>query len=246
MLLENKIINGDCLIEMNNLIEDSIHLILTDLPYGVTAQNKWDSVLSIIQLWNNWNRIKKQTSPVILFGQGMFTANLMKSNEKFWRYNLIWEKNRPTGFLNAKKMPLRSHEDILVFYEKLPTYNPQKFKGQKNHSLKQRTLANTLDYNDYSHQDNADELGDMKYPRSVLEFDRPHPQLHPTEKPIKLLEYLIKTFTNEGDTVLDCCAGSGTTSISCMNTKKNYICIEKELKYFNIMKNRITEFVDGN
>lgn len=239
-VLNKRLFQGDCLDLMKDIPDNSIDLILTDLPYGVTSQNNWDSIIPMGKLWEQWNRIKKINTPIILFGQGIFTANLMKSNEKLWRYNLIWSKNRSTGHLNAKKMPLRSHEDIVIFYEKLPVYNPQKYEGRRNHTKSTgSSVKNHHTYNDHTNVDNSKQLGMMKYPRSILEFNKPLTQLHPTEKPVKLFEYLINTYSNKNDLVLDCCAGSGTTAIACFNSDRDYICIEKEEKYFSIIQKRI-------
>ena len=234
------IILGDCLEKLNQVNDSSIDLILTDLPYGVT-RNKWDSVLNLDQLWVHLNRIKKISTPIILFGQGLFTSKLMSSSNN-WRYNLIWEKDRPSGHLNCNRMPLRSHEDIVIFYDKLPTYNPQMFKGNKNHkvgSQENQVCETNNNYGKFTRSDKADELGDMKYPRSVLKFNKEHPQIHPTQKPVKLLEYLIKTYSNEGDMILDCCAGVGSTGIACKNTNRNYILIEKQKDYYNIICNKL-------
>ena len=236
----NDIILGDCTEAMKDIESDSVDVIITDLPYGVT-RNKWDTVIPFDQLWTQWNRVKKVNTPIILFGQGMFTSKLMNSNEN-WRYNLIWEKDRPSGHLNSKKMFMRSHEDIIIFYDKLPTYNPQMTKGNKNHKVgsQEGEICNTNNnYGKFTRSDKADELGDMKYPRSILKFNKEHPPIHPTQKPVKLLEYLIKTFSNDGDTILDCCAGSGTTGVACKNLNRNYILIEKEQEYYNIIKERL-------
>ena len=234
------IILGDCLEKLNQVNDSSIDLILTDLPYGVT-RNKWDSVLNLDQLWVHLNRIKKINTPIILFGQGLFTSKLMSSSNN-WRYNLIWEKDRPSGHLNCNRMPLRSHEDIVIFYDKLPTYNPQMFKGNKNHkvgSQENQVCETNNNYGKFARSDRADELGNLKYPRSILKFSKAHPQIHPTQKPIKLLEYLIKTYSNEGDMILDCCAGVGSTGIACKNTNRNYILIEKQKDYYTIICNKL-------
>jgi len=235
------VILGDCLEEMPKMAKGSIDMILTDLPYGVT-HNKWDEVIPFKELWSEWNRVKKINTPIILFGQGLFTSKIMNSNEKLWKYNLIWEKDRPSGHLNSKKMFMRSHEDIVILYDKLPTYNPQMFRGNKNHkvgSQEGEVCHTNNNYGKFTRSDKADELGDMKYPRSVLKFNKEHPPIHPTQKPVPLFEYLIKTYSNEGDTILDCCAGSGTTGVACNNTNRKYILIEKEETYYNTINNRL-------
>lgn len=239
----NKVYHMDCLDGMKLIKDKSIDMILCDLPYGQT-RNKWDSIIPLEPLWEQYKRIIKNNGAIVLFGQDKFSAKLMMSNEKWHKYNLIWEKDRPSGFLNAKRMPLRSHEDILVFYNKPPTYNPQMVIGKPNHSMgkavgkKQEVMNN---YGDVvlNHNDN----GDMKYPRSVLKFPRPHPPIFPTQKPVELCEWLIKTYTNEGELVLDNCMGSGTTAIACINTNRNYIGFEKEKGYIDMIENRIAEHI---
>ena len=237
-LFENQVILGDCLEKMKDIADDSIDLILTNLPYGMTARNKWDSIIPYEQLWKEWNRIKRETTPVILTAIQPFTSKIIMSNLTKFKYEWIWNKKLPTGFLNAKKQPLRQHESILVFYDKQSLYIPQFTEGEKY--KKTRKTANSLNYNSVKYTDGVNESG-KRYPKTILDISNAchHGRLHPTEKPVKLFEYLIKTYTNEGDTVLDCCAGSGTTAIACLNLNRNYICIEKEPKYYEIMKERI-------
>ena len=234
---------GDCLDIMPTLPPSSIDLILCDLPYGITARNKWDEVIPFEQLWDQYERIAKPNAPIVLFASGMFTSNLMQSNVKLWRYNLIWQKTSPTGFLNANRMPLRSHEDICVFYRNLPTYNPQKTSGhvrKQSSAHSKRNSKISTDYGEYglSTYDSTD-----RFPTSVLTFasdkQKQDGKLHPTQKPVALLEYLIKTYTNPGDTVLDNCMGSGSTGIACINTGRNFIGIEKEPIYYEIASHRI-------
>lgn len=240
----------DCLESMKIIKDKSVDLILTDLPYGVTNQNKnkWDSIIPFDKLWEHYNRIIKDNGVIVLFGQDKFTAKLMLSNEKMHRYNLIWSKVLPTGFLNANRMPLREHEDIVVFYKKLPTYNPQKIKGQPCHSkgksvgkMNDDILAN----NNYGNFKCVETEGDMKYPTSILKFAKPHPSVavHPTQKPVELLEWIIKTYTNEGDLVLDSCMGSGSTGVACVNTNRSFIGIELDSKYYDIAKQRIGKLI---
>ena len=177
----------------------------------------------------------------MLTGQGLFSAELMLSNKKIYRYSLVWDKVLTSGFLNANRMPLRSHEDVLVFYKKLPSYNPQKTLGKKNHSKGVKKENENNNYGEFGFVDNSEKLGDMKHPKSIITFSKPHPSVsvHPTQKPVALLEYLIKTYTNEGETVLDNCMGSGTTGVACLNTDRNFIGIELDDKYFEIAKERI-------
>lgn len=238
---------GDCLELMKNVPDNSVDMILADLPYG-TTKNKWDSIIDLDKLWEQYKRIVKYNSPIILFGQDKFSAKLMLSNEKWHRYNLIWKKgNRTSGFLNAKKMPLRNHEDILVFYNKLPTYNPQFTEGIPLHSMGKRYLdPSTQKNNNYGKfikgtKEDIRAGTTQKYPKSVICFERPHPPIHPTQKPIDLLEYLIRTYSNEGDLILDNTMGVGSTMLACKNTGRRGIGIEKEKKYFDIAVKRINK-----
>lgn len=239
--------NDDCLEIMKNLPDKSVDMVLCDLPYGVT-QNKWDNVIPFDKMWTLLNRICKETCAMVFFADGMFCAELMLSNKKMWRYNLIWDKIIPSGFLNANKMPLRSHEEICVFYKKLPTYNPQKILGNKSHSKGNKKDSYTNNnYGKFKFVDNSETLGNMKYPKSILSFSKPHPSIsvHPTQKPVELLEYLIKTYSNEGDTILDFTMGSGSTGVACKNINREFIGIEKEEKYFKIAKERIEHEIDN-
>ena len=236
----NNIYQGDCLELMSGIPDKSIDMILCDLPYGQT-KNKWDSVIPLDKLWKHYKRIIKDNGAIVLFGQGMFTAEVMSSNKDWWRYNLIWDKILPSGFLNANRMPLRVHEDIIVFYKSPPTYTPQKHKGEPNHSKgKPKNNANN-NYGNFEFVDNKEELGDMKHPKSIFSYQKPHPSkmLHPTEKSVELCEILIKSFTIEDETVLDNCVGSGTTAISAININRNYIGIDLEEEYSNISRERI-------
>ena len=236
------LINGDCLTEMDKLIAENVmvDMILCDLPYGRT-KNKWDSIIPFEELWARYRKLIKPNGCIALFADGLFMADLMNSNRKMWKYNLIWDKVLKTGFLNANRMPLRQHEEICIFYSKQPTYNPQKAKGKPNHSKgKPKQNANN-NYGDYQFVDNKDELGDMKHPTSIIRYPKAHPSVtvHPTQKSVELCEWLIKTFTNEGETVLDNCMGSGTTGIACKNTNRNFIGIEIDEGYFELSKKRI-------
>jgi site-specific DNA-methyltransferase (adenine-specific) len=232
---------GDCLGLMNDIDDKSIDMVLCDLPYGVT-KNKLDIAIPFELLWKQYERIVKDNGAIVLFGQDKFTAHLMLSNEKYHRYNLIWNKILVSGFLNANRMPLRCHEDICVFYKKCPTYNPQKTIGSKNHSKGSMTNDNTNNnYGKFDLVDNAEKLGNLKFPTSILTFQKPHPSttVHCTQKPVDLLEYLIKTYTNEGELVLDNCMGSGSTGVACINTNRRFIGIEKDNENFEIAKKSI-------
>ena len=236
------LLHGDCLELMKTIPDRSIDMILCDLPYGVT-KNHWDITIPFDKLWNLYNRIIKDNGAIVLFADGIFMSKLMLSNLKMWRYNLIWDKVSPSGFLNANRMPLRRTEEICVFYKKLPTYNPQKIKGKPSHSKGRIKENKNNNYGEFKFVDNSKELGDMKYPTSLLKFSKvsPSKMQHPTQKPIDLLEYLIKTYSNEGDTVLDNCMGSGSTGVSALKTGRNFIGIELDENYFQIAKKRIEE-----
>lgn len=246
MLEVNKIYNDDCLIGMQRIDDKTIDMILCDLPYGQTARNKWDTVIPFDLLWKQYNRIIKDNGSIILFANGMFTADLMQSNKKMWKYNLVWDKVLPSGFLNAKKMPMRSHEDICVFYKKPPTYNPQMVEGKECHS---KGSAVGKSQEDFSRNTNYGELkavetkGNLKYPKSVLIFQKPHPSttVHPTQKPVECLEWLIKTYSNKGDLILDNCIGSGSTVIACINTNRDYLGFELDETYYDIANKRIQD-----
>ena len=196
-------------------------------------------------LWSYYNRIIKDNGAILLFGQDIFSAQLINSNLKMYKYKWFWKKDRPSGFLNAKKMPLKDVEEILVFYKKCPVYNPQFWEGIPLHGMGTKYKEGNLGNNNYgkfaSHTNpSANREGDTKkYPRQVLEFKRPHPPIFPTQKPVDLCEYLIKTYTNEGDLVLDNCMGSGSTGIACKNLNRRFIGIELNSKTFNLAKDRI-------
>ena len=239
--------NGDCLELMKDIPDGSVDMILCDLPYGVLNRSnqeaKWDSCLPFQALWEQYKRIAKKDAAIVLFASGMFTANLMRSAPDLWRYNLVWKKGeRTTGFLNAKRMPLRNHEDICVFYRKPPNYNPQMEKCEphkRNHSRGnlEKPHKNRL-YGSYVEVPSV--ISDEKYPKSVINIQPEHKDFyHPSQKPVPLLEYLIKTYTNPGDVVLDNCMGSGSTGVACINTKRMFIGMELDKEYFDIAVRRI-------
>ena len=229
---------GDCLEVMKDIPDKSIDMILCDLPYG-TTRNKWDSTIQLDKLWDQYNRIIKTNGVICLFAQTPFDKILGASNIKMLKYEWIWEKDNGTGFLNAKKMPLKIHENILVFYKKPPCYNPQMRTGFKPYKCTQG--RHSSNYGDYK-QGHITESNGERYPIDVIKFGR-ECGLHPTQKPVALLEYLIKTYTNEGDTVLDNCMGSGSTGVASINTNRNFIGIELDENYFNIAKERINNIV---
>lgn len=245
-----KLYQGDCLEIMRDIEDKSIDMILCDLPYEKT-KNKRDIIIPYDKLRKQYNRIIKDNGAIVLFGQDKFTAKTILSNEKMHRYNLVRNKVLTSGFLNANRIPLREHEDIMVFYKKLPTYNPQKKKGKPCHtkgSVVGSMNRDKLKNNNYGDYKCVETKGDMKYPTSILKFSKPHPSvsLHPTQKPVALLEYLIRTYTNEGDLVLDNCMGSGSTGVASLNTNRNFIGIELDENYFNIAKNRLEEAYEQN
>ena len=233
---------GDCLDLMQEIPDNSIDLICADLPYGKT-KNQFDVVIDPVKLWKEYWRITKPNAAIILFGQDKFTAMMMLSDPNH-RYNLIWDKELISNPLNANRMPLRSHEDIMVFYKKLPTYNPQKIKGVPCHGRgkavgeKQGDRIKNQNYGDFKVMET---VGDMKHPKSILKFQKPHPSRarHRTEKPVKLIEWVVKTYSNEGDIVMDNVTGSGTTGEACENTGRFYIIMEKNIIDFEIAKNRL-------
>lgn len=239
------IIHGDCLEVMPRIPAKSIDLVLCDLPYGVlNRRNKeaaWDCPLPLPQLWAEYERVAKDNAAIVLFAQGMFSASLMMSNPKLWRYNLIWKKgDGVSGFLNANRMPMRNHEDILVFYKKLPVYHPQMIRdGKQHHRGGNNGRSGT--YGNFRR--NADLVTDSVFPRSVLDFPKRYnsKSLHPTEKPVALCEWLIRTYTDEGATVLDNTCGSGTTCVAARNTNRHYIGIEKEERYYETARRRVQE-----
>lgn len=233
---------GDCLELMKDIPDGSIDMILCDLPYGVT-QNKLDVAIPFDELWEQYLRIVKPNGAIVLFAQGMFAARLMNSNPKLWRYNIVWDKVLTSGFLNANKMPLRQHEVICIFYQKQPTYNPQKTRGAKNHSKGAKKENANNNYGRYEFVDNAEKHGDLKFPTSILTVQKDHPSkaVHPTQKPVALLEWLIRTYTDPGETVLDNCMGSGSTGVACVTTGRRFIGMELNYGYFETANNRIKE-----
>lgn len=240
------LINGDCLEFMKDIPDKTIDMILCDLPYERT-KNKWDSIIPFDKLWKHYNRVIKDNGCIALFADGLFMVDLINSNRSKWRYNLIWNKVLTSGFLNANRQPLRQHEEIVVFYKKQPVYNPQFTEGIPLHGMGQkfRNQKNSNNnYNDFDSCNNpsSERTGDTKkYPKSILTFPRKpsSKMLHPTEKSVDCCEWLIKTYTNEGATVLDNCMGCGSTGIACIKTRRNFIGIELNEIYFNIAKQRI-------
>ena len=231
---------GDCLELMKDLPDKSIDAIIADLPYGITRA-KWDNILDLDLLWKQYERIIKPNGAVILFGSQPFTTTLINSNIKDFKYTLVWDKKMKVGMMNCKRMPLRQHEDIMVFYKKQPTYNPQMTKGK----MRNKKIAPTKDFEVYGQITPIDNFNDDYYPSSILEFSNANQKAksHPTQKPVALMEYLIKTYTNEGEVVLDNTMGSGTTGVACVNTNRRFIGMELDDKYFEIAKERIEKAI---
>lgn len=236
MLEINKIYQGDCLELMKQIEDKSIDLILCDLPYG-TTQNKWDIIIPLKDLWEQYERIIKPNGAIVLTAVQIFASQLIMSNPKLFKYDLIWKKTIASGQLNVNRMPLRTHEHILVFYKKLPTYNQQFTKG-KPYTIDRKANYKGEGYNKQT--DSYKENNGFRHPTSVLEFSNPRIKGgHPTQKPLELFEWLVKTYTNKGDIVLDNTIGSGTTAVACINTKRNFIGIELSEEYCKIAEERI-------
>jgi len=242
----NRIYQIDCLEGMKLIPDGSIDMILCDLPYG-TTQNKWDIVIPLERLWEEYNRIIKDDGAIVLTGQGGFSAKLILSNEKYYKYSLVWEKDNITGHLNAKKQPLRKHEDIMVFYKKQCTYNPQFTQGTP------------YQYSHYKYETSSSNYGEQKgvgqiindgrrYPTSIVKINKISPKkkkiLHPTQKPVELFEWLIKTYSNKGDIILDNCMGSGTTAVAALKNDRKFIGFETEFKYIEIANMRLESVYD--
>lgn len=241
------IIHGECIKEMNRLIDEGVKvdMICCDPPFG-TTQHPDDIIIPFDELWDCYNRIIKDDGAIILFAHGLFYVDLVNSNRENFRYDLVWDKVLPSGFLNSNRMPLRSHEQIAVFYKKLPTYNPQLVKGAVLHSRGKKAdtdgiVKTNQNYGEFKYVPSRTD--GMKFPNSILTYSKPHASVakHRTEKSIPLLEWLVKSYTNEGELVLDNCAGSGTTAIACLNTKRKFIAIEKNEEYYNVIQERVAQ-----
>ena len=228
-----KLINGDCLIEMKNIKDKSIDMILCDLPYGMT-RNNWDIVIPFDKLWEEYNRIIKDNAAIVLFGSQPFTSIMITSNLNMFRYCLVWEKNKFSDFLNAKRKPMKTNEDIAIFYKKQPIYNPQYwYSTPYTRWNTQQAVDKQTNYG--NHKENfVESLDGKRLPTTVLKFNRIDRPVHPTQKPVDLLEWLIKTYTNEENIVLDNCMGVGSTGIACKNLKRNFIGIELNKTYYDI------------
>ena len=243
--IKNTIIQGDCLIEMQNIPDKSIDMILCDLPYGTTAC-KWDTIIPFDKLWEQYERIIKPNGAIVLTASQPFTSVLTCSNLKLFRYEWIWIKNRGSNFASVKKTPIKEHESVLIFYKNAPTYNPQMQErtGGGVDRVKKPFKQTRDKISEHGVEvKGAEWLGKLRYPSSWQKFNC-EVGLHPTQKPIGLFEYLVKTYTNENDLVLDNCAGSGTTGVACINLNRNYILIEKEPKYVDIIRERLKQITN--
>lgn len=235
-----ELILGDCLEKMKDIPDNSIDMVLTDPPYG-TTQCKWDSIIPLGLMWEQLKRIIKPNGAIVMTASQPFTSILTCSNLNMFKYSLVWEKTTATGHLNANRMFMRAHEDILVFYNKLPTYNPQKTSGHERKVSTAASKVNCLKSEVYGKHGLTSYDSTSRYPRSVIKTstDKQRSKLHSTQKPVALMEYLIKTYTNEAETVLDFAMGSGTTGVACKNLNREFIGIELDENCFNIAKERI-------
>lgn len=238
----NQLFEGDCLKYLKQFPDNSIDMVLCDLPYG-TTQNKWDSVVPLSKLWKEYERVVKDNGAIVLTSQGLFTAQLMMSNPKMFKYKWIWEKSKPTNFLNAKKQPLRKYEDVCVFYKKQPTYNPQMTKGEPyNKGIRKNQLSGS--YGDFQpvhvHSDGE------RYPIDIIYFKTAESEgrvIHPTQKPIELGRYLVRTYSNPGDLILDNTFGSGSFLVAALLEGRNFVGVEKN-KNVELFKKIDIDFID--
>ncbi|MGM1358806.1 DNA-methyltransferase [Bacillus cereus group sp. BceL297] len=242
----NQVFNMDCLEGMKMIPDKSVDMILCDLPYGTTAC-KWDSIIPFDLLWQQYERIIKDNGAILLTASQPFTTKLIASNMKLFRYEWIWKKgNHVTGFPNANRMPLKNHENVLVFYKKLPKYYPQDLI-LLDKPIRKKEIRNMKVFGKRNNEslNNVYVKKYTNYPKSVIDFPRDSKTFHPTQKPVALFEYLIKTYTKEGETVLDNCMGSFTTAIACINTKRNYIGFEMDEEYWNLGNERVNKHIES-
>ena len=238
----NQLFEGDCLKYLKQFPDNSIDMVLCDLPYG-TTQNKWDSVIPLYKLWKEYERVVKDNGAIVLTSQGLFTAQLMMSNPKMFKYKWIWEKSKPTNFLNANKQPLRKYEDVCVFYKKQPTYNPQMTKGEPyNKGIRKNQLSGSYgEFQPVHVHSNGD-----RYPIDIIYFKTAESEgrvIHPTQKPIELGRYLVRTYSNPGDLILDNTFGSGSFLVAALLEGRNFVGIEKN-KNVELFKTSSIDFID--
>ena len=231
------LIYGDALQEIKN-IDKKINCIIADIPQGIN-NNKWDIPFDLEKLWQFIGEITDDTTPIILMSNQPYTSELILSNKKNYKYSWYWKKGRGRGHLNAKRQPLRDIEEICVFYKKQCYYSPIMKKGIKPHKVGKVFGTNKNIGTTYNNFKRVERESDRKYPKQLLEFKEPHPAVYSAQKPVELIEYLLQTYTKEGDTILDFCMGSGTTGVACKNLNRNFIGIDKSLEAFNIAKNRL-------
>jgi len=240
------LIHGDCLEVLPEFNQGSVDMVLADLPYG-TTKLKWDSEIDLNLLWPQYKRIAKKTAPILLFGQTPFDKVLGSSNLEMLKYEWIWEKTSATGHLNANKCPMKAHENILVFYDQLPVYNPQKTQGHLRKVATAEHKRNTKQGEVYGEYKATGYDSTERYPRDVIKFasDKQKNRLHPTQKPVKLLEYFIKTYSNPGDTILDNASGSASLAEACINTGRRFLCIEKDFEIFKVGNERVRRIYES-
>ena len=236
----------DCLETLSRMSTGSVDLLLQDTPFGCT-QNEWDINPNFEIMWQEWERVTKENAAMIFFGTQPFASELIMSNKKLFRYDLIWDKGNTVGHLNANRMPIRKHEVVLIFYRKLPTYNPQKdFTGKTYHSkFNLKSNAGGNNYGKAKSIDNSEINKNYNYPESILFFERDQSGLvdHPTQKPFDLIRYLVKTYSNENETVFDGYSGSGTTAAACIKEKRNFIGSEMNKDYFDMSVQRLSKMI---
>lgn len=242
-----RLIHGDCLDEMAGMDAESVDLVLADLPYAVTA-NRLDVLIPFAPLWERLKRVAKSNAVIALFAQGLFYVDLVNSNREMFRYDLVWDKVLTTGFLNANLMPLRRHEQVAVFYNGTPKYHPQFSQGEPCHPRGTKCLEKAVTNRNYGEFRAVEtERTDRKHPSSILRFQKPHPSVarHRTEKPTDLLEWLIKTYTDEGDVVLDCTAGSFSCGVAAVRCGRRFVGIEKDEETFRKGRERVLDEIHG-
>lgn len=250
-----KLIKGDCLEQMDKLIEQSVQvdMIFTDVPYGTTNRNKWDEVIPFDEMWLRLHKLSNERTPILLFGDEPFTSKLICSNLKEFKQRITWDKQLPSGFLNAHKMLLKQTEDICLFYKKLPTYNPQMADAKlENIRPISKEGYTSLNYGGHKTKHSKGYDNTKRYPTNLFSYSKVKGEcnnlnrLHPTQKPVELLENWIKTYSNENNIILDFTMGSASTGIACINTNRNFIGIEKNEEYFDISCDRINTYIKDN